>query len=304
MYLNGYPVRFATTSDPVQVKPPSASEGGSLWLGELQTAQPISLKPGDELAIRPQHGGRADGTFLRLALYVDPPKRGHGVTGQIFGGTFGSWRSFPRLRLAPKAEIVGSGEAGTQHEARITVANPLPYEVQAVVDWKLADYFGKPIAGRLEKVTLKPHTMATVFTHTFTAQSEARAYQLDLKTRAADGFQPPESRPVEMIELNDWGKLELLPNLAGPLETWTHTRKDLTSLSTGDRRSLSLDGGGWERGPAMQRRVPAKPPVDVQWSGRSLPSQLGVVAAQGPIRFLVSQEVPGAKVAARRDAPA
>ena len=64
----------------------------------------------------------------------------------------------PAIAIGAKAEIVGSCEAGTQHEARITVANPLPYEVQAVVDWKLADYFGKPIAGRLEKVTLKPHT--------------------------------------------------------------------------------------------------------------------------------------------------
>jgi len=48
LYLNEYPVRFATTSDPVQVKPPPASEGGSLWLGELQTAQPVVLKAGDD----------------------------------------------------------------------------------------------------------------------------------------------------------------------------------------------------------------------------------------------------------------
>ena len=271
LYLNGYPVRFATSSDPVQVKPPPASEGGSLWLGELQTAQAVSLKAGDELAIRPQHGWRASGTFLRLALYVDPPTRGHGVTGQTFGGTFGSWRLFPRLRLAPKVEITGSGEAGTQHEVHITVANPLPYEVRAVIDWKLADYFGASVAGKPETVTIKPHAVATI-TQSFLAQSEARAYQLNLRTRAAEGFQPPVSRPVEMIELNDWGKLELLPDLAGPLETWTHTRKELTSVNTGDRRSLLLDGTGWERGPAMQRRVPAGVPADIRWSGCNLPS--------------------------------
>ena len=271
LYLNGYPVRFATTSDPVQVKPPPSPDGASLWLGELQTGQAVSLKPGDELEVRPQHGWRADGTFLRLVLYVDPPQRGHGVTGQFFGGTFGSWRSFPRLRLAPKIEITGSGEAGTQHEARIAVANPLPYEVQAVIDWKLSDYFGNPVAGKPEKVTIQPHAVATI-THIFTAQSDARAYQVNVKTRAAEGFLPPVSRGVEMIELNDWGKLEFLPNLPGPLETWTHMRKDLTSMNTGDRRSFSLDGAGWERSATSLRRVPAGVPADIQWSGCNLPS--------------------------------
>ena len=71
---------------------------------------------------------------------------------------------------------------------------------------------------------------------------------LDLKTRPAEDFKPPIPRPLDMIELNDWSKLELLPDLAGPAEIRLHIRKDLTSLTTGDRRAFSLEGNGWSAG--------------------------------------------------------
>ncbi len=94
LYVNGQPANFATTSDPVQVKP-------GLWLAELQSENAVDLKPDDELAVRPQHGWHSDGSFLRLVLYRQAPERGHGVTGRVFGASFGAWRLFPQLRLRP-----------------------------------------------------------------------------------------------------------------------------------------------------------------------------------------------------------
>ena len=160
-YLNGFPVRFASTSDPVQVKP-------GILLAELQTGEAVELKPGDELAVRGLNGNCV---FLRLALYRQPPQRGHGVTGQTFGRTFSCPRPFPQLRLAVQPQITGSGEPGTKHEVRIKIANPLPYAVQAVVDWKLADYFGKLEVKSSKVYDLAPHAMiADVFP--FTAESD------------------------------------------------------------------------------------------------------------------------------------
>ena len=259
-YLNGYPVRFSSTSDPVQVKP-------GLWLTELQSGGLVELKPGDELAVRALNANCA---FLRLALYRAAPARGHGVTGQTFGSSFSCARPFPQLRLGVQAQITGPADAGAKHEVRIKVVNPLPYAAQAVVDWKLADYFGKPVVEKSEKVRLEPHAV-TAMLYPFTAEGEARAYQLDVKTRPADGFQPPIQRPAEMIELNDWAKLEFLPNLAGPMETWWHERIDLRSATTAVRKSLLLDGGGWERAPLAGRRVPASPPAGLKYVGVYVP---------------------------------
>ena len=256
LYLNGWPVRFSTTSDPVQVKP-------GIWLAELQTAEAVELKPGDELAIRPGWG-----TILRLALYRDPPPRGHGVTGQTFG-MMGNG-NFPRLRLALRSEIFGSGEAGKPHEVRIQVANPLPYAAEAVVDWKLTDYFGSPVAANQETVRLEPHAVKTIV-HPFVPEAAARAYQLDAKTRPADGFRCPIERPVEMIELNDWASLEFLPNLLGPLEDWNHVRRDLSAINAGGRMEWLLDGEDWDRGLFKERRVPATPPTGIQWARFRVP---------------------------------
>ncbi len=291
LYLNGWPVRFSTTSDPVQVKP-------GIWLAELQTAEAVDLKPGDELAVRPNWG-----TILRLALYrtdresgsgnrvserngesqpaisgwnpesrtPNPESRfvrGHGVTGQTFG-MMGNG-NFPRLRLAMKSEVFGSGEAGKPHEVRIQVANPLPYAADAVVDWKLTDYFGSPVAAKQEAIRIEPHAVKTIV-YPFVAQASARAYQLDVKTHPAEGFRVPVERPVEMIELNDWAGLEFLPNLLGPLEDWNRVHRDLTAINAGGRMEWLLDGEDWERGLFMQRRIPATPPPDVQWSRARVP---------------------------------
>ena len=136
-YLNGWPLRFATTTDPVQVRP-------GLWLAELQSGATVSLKEGDEIAIWPVRPAERQ-CFLRLALYRKAPVRGHGVTGQTFGVDFGNPQ---RLRLVLSPEIKGSGEDSTKHEARIEVANPLPYAVEAQLRWKLADYYGAPRRSR------------------------------------------------------------------------------------------------------------------------------------------------------------
>ena len=176
-YLNGWPLRFATTSDPVQVRP-------GVWLAELQTGSRVSLKDGDELAVWPVRQAERQ-CFLRLALYRKAPVRGHGVTGQTFGVDCGNPQ---RLRLVLSPEIKGNGEDGTKHEARIEVANPLPYAIEAEVRWKLADYYGAPLVERTEPVRLEPHK-ATVVSHRFTASGDARAYQLDVQDASGAGLQ-------------------------------------------------------------------------------------------------------------------
>ncbi|MCY3020268.1 MAG: hypothetical protein NTW87_14715, partial [Planctomycetota bacterium] len=251
---------FWTTSDPVQVKP-------GVWLAELQTGTAVELKPGDEIAVR---GINANCVFLRLALYREAPRRGHGVTGQTFGRTFSCSRPFPQLRLSLQAQIAGPGEPGAQHEATIKIANPLPYAADAVVDWKVADYFGAPVAGKTEPVRIEAHGAMTI-KHPFGADGAARAYQLDVQTRPADGFKPPVPRPREMLELNDWARLEFLPNLAGPMDVRAHERIDLKSCNAGGRRCLLLDGGGWERAPLVDRRVPALPPAELKYAGVNVP---------------------------------
>ena len=75
---------------------------------------------------------------------------------------------------------------------------------------------------------------------------------------------------TEMIRLNDWSRLEFLPNLAGPMDTQFHERIDLR-FAIGRRKSLLLDGGGWERAPLTQRRVPASPPADLKYAGVYVP---------------------------------
>jgi hypothetical protein len=258
MFLNGWPVRFTTTTDPVQVKP-------GVWLAELQTGVPVELKPGDEIAVRSIN---AQPPILRLGLYRNPPPRGHGVTGQTFG-MLGS-RYFARLRLGLHAEFEGSGEAGTPHQARIKVVNPLPYAADADVEWTLADHYGAPVTARTERVQLAPH--ATFVTGcAFTASGDAQAYQLDVKTRPAPDFQPPVKRPLEMIELNDWSSLEFLPNVRGPLEDWMHARLDLRTDNAGGRMSLRLNGDDWERAPLDGRRIPPAPPAALKYERFRIP---------------------------------
>ncbi len=138
------------------------------------------------------------------------------------------------------------------------------------MDWKLSDYFGAPVVDKSQTIAFQPHSSVTIV-EPFVAATEARAYQLDLKTRPAEDFKPPIPRPLDMIELNDWSKLELLPDLAGPAEIRLHIRKDLTSLTTGDRRAFSLEGNGWERGLTAQRRFTDKPPADIKWGGAGVP---------------------------------
>ena len=69
LYVNGQPANFATTSDPVQVKP-------GLWLAELQSENAVDLKPDDELAVRPQHGWHSDGSSCAWCCIVRRPSAG------------------------------------------------------------------------------------------------------------------------------------------------------------------------------------------------------------------------------------
>jgi len=260
MFLNGWPVRFSTTSDPVQVKP-------GLWIAQLQSSEAVELADGDEIAVSPAEMWGNRKTYLRLELYRDEPRRGHGVTGRTFGV-----RNYTvqRLRLVVTPEILGSGADGDEHEARITIANPLPYAAEAVVDWKLADYFGAPVAGETRVVKIPAHKVR-VITRNFTARGEARAYQLDVRTRPAPGFAPPVPRPGEMLELNDYTRLDFLPNQNGPLTVWNHARRDLSAIKSGRRMRLDLSGSDWERGPLAGRRVPARVPADVKYRRFTVP---------------------------------
>ena len=261
MYLNGFPVRFATTSDPVQVKP-------CLWLAELQTADAVELKPGDEIAVRPLNGTVV---FSRAALYSQPPVRGHGRTGQTFARAFSCARPFPQLRLGLRAWIDGPRQAGAKHQAHIKIVNPLPYAAPTIVDWKVADYYGNPLVVKSEPITLAAHAVKEIV-YPFTAAGEGRAYQVDVKTRGAAGFTPPFVRPIEMIELNDWTKLEFLPNLPGPLVARWHERIDLVMANTGGRRALLLDGDQWDRAPLKGRRVPTAIPTNLKYQPVGVPN--------------------------------
>ena len=258
-YLNGWPVRFSTSSDPVQFGP-------GVWLTELQTASTVKLKEGDEIAVWPVL--QADKQcFLRLALYRKEPLRGHGLTGQTFGVDMGNSQ---RLRLVLTPEIKGGGQDGQEHEARIEVANPLPYAIDAQVTWKLADYYGAPVEQKTQAVHLDPHQAQTI-SRKFNAAGDARAYQLDVRSSPAPGFKFPVARPVEMLTLNDYTRWEFQPNQPGPLTAWNHTRKDLVENRTGNRKLLCLDGNDWGWAYLDGRRVPEAVPAGLVYTPGNVP---------------------------------
>ncbi len=259
-FLNGYPVRFSTTSDPVQVKP-------GLWVSELQSRKAVEIKPGDEIAVTGATMWNNRKIYLRLALYRDEPRRGHGFTGQTFGVRL---RTVQRLRLVVSPRISGSGGDGDVHEATILIANPLGYDADAIVTWQLADFFGTPLVTKEERVRIPAHKTHTIG-HTFTAQGDAQAYQLDVRTRPAPEFQFPVARPREMLELIDWSRMEFMPNQNDPLTVWNHARMDLKSVRTGNRKFVCLDGSDWKRGPLVGRRVPARVPDDIKYRRFTVP---------------------------------
>ncbi len=307
-YLNGWPVRFSTSSDPVQVRP-------GVWLAELQTASTVKLKEGDEIAVWPVL--QADKQcFLRLALYHKSRESGSGnrVSGRIdeegnsgravesqpaisawepespnpesripnpesrfvrghglTGQTFGvDMGNSQRLRLVLTPEINGSGQDGQEHEATIEVANPLPYAVDAQVTWKLADYYGAPVEQKTQTMHLAAHEAQTI-SRKFTATGDARAYQLDVRSCSAPGFKFPVPRPVEMLSLSDYSRWEFQPNQPDPLTAWNHTRKDLAQNRTGNRKLLCLDGNDWQWAYLDGRRVPATIPAGLVYTPGSVP---------------------------------
>ncbi len=259
-YLNGWPVRFSTTSDPVQVRP-------GVWLAELQTAVPLKIKAGDEVAFWPVSYTEKQ-CFLRLALYRKPPARGHGITGRTFGVDCGA---LARQRLVLRGEIKGSGGDGDEHEAQIEVVNPLPYAVDADVTWKLADYYGVPVDGKTQRMHLEPHKLQMI-SRKFTASGNAHAYQLDVKSRPAPDFKFPLARPVDMMELSDYCRWEFQPDQSGPATAWNHARKDMLDNRTGNRRLLSLDGDDWDCAYLDGRHVPGAVPGNLSFFHYAVPS--------------------------------
>ena len=260
LFLNGWPVRCSTTSDPVQVKP-------GLWVAELQSRESVEVRPGDEIAVTGSNWWSNRNVYLRLALYREEPVRGHGFTGRSFGVRN---RTVQRLRLVATPEISGSGADGDEHEARVTIANPLGYDADVLVSWRLADAFGTPLLAKEERVGIPAHGSHTL-QHAFVADGGARAYQLDVRTRPAPGFQFPVARPREMLELNDWSRMEFMPAQNDPLTVWNHARMDLKSIRTGGRTFICLDGTDWERGPLAGRRVPESVPADIPYKRFTVP---------------------------------
>ncbi len=256
IYLNGSPVRFATTSDPVQVKP-------NLWLAELQTAGAIELKETDEIAL----SGSWDGKYLRLSLYANPPTGGHGVTGQTWGLREGMP---PEVRLVVKVQFVGSQLDGDEHEARVTIANPLPVPAQIDADVLLADYFGKPLVKETTPLTIAPHKTA-VISHKFKAVGTDVAYQLDVKTYHNEVGLPWQRPPVEMVPMNDFLRLGFLPGRPGPLDVWQHTRMELVRNQTGQRMMMCLDGDNWQIAPLTTRRMPKTVPDKLDFKPTGVP---------------------------------
>ena len=270
-YLNGWPVRFSTTSDPVQVVP-------GTWLAELQSAKAVTLQSGDEIAFCTPYWPQ---TFLRLALYKKAPKRGHGIASQ----TFGALEYMPqRLRLVIRPEIIGTMEDGTAQKANISIFNPLPYAADIEVQWKLADYFGAPVQEKTERMKIPSHKSSTI-ANSFTASEDAKAYQLDVRTKPAPGFKLPFPRPLELLDLNDYTRFEFLPNQPGPLNVWNHIRKDLVNDKTGDRMLLALDCNDWEWAYLDGRRVPETPPADLKFAKCKLQTTVGEWTALPPDKF-------------------
>jgi hypothetical protein len=279
-YVNGWPLRFATTTEPVQVRP-------GLWLCELQTAAPVALKNGDEIAFCPQASSTRQ-RFLRLALYRKEPIRGHGITGRTFGL---EGKTPQRLRLVIQPELQGTGADGTEHTASIRIANPLPYAVDTEVTWKLADYFGAPVEQKTQTVHIEAHRVWAM-TRPFTAQGDAQAYQLDVRTRPARGFILPCPRPVEWLDLNDYTRMEFLPHQPGPLEAWMHVRKDLVDNRTAGARAVCLDGPDWEFAYLDGRRVPESVPPDLKFTRCAVPVVQGLPKNRFGIWYRTKFRVP------------
>lgn len=259
-YVNGWPMRFSTTSDPFQVKP-------NLWLAELQGKKAVELKTGDEIALACTEGNPK---FLRMALYRAEPARGHGVTGQSFGIREGMPQ---QVRLVVSTELLGSGIEGEEHEARFTIANPRHREAEIDVEWKLADYYGKPLLTKTEQLKIPAH-QSHVISQKFKAAAQDRAYQLTIRTRPANPGDPSLQRPLEMLKFNDFTQIAFQPSRPGPLEVWNHTRRDLVQIKTGKHMLLSLDGQ-WQMAPLTTRRVPAAVPADLKFTPRQVPDMAG-----------------------------
>ena len=261
-FVNGWPVRFSTSTDPVQVKP-------GLWFAELQGASPVSLKNGDEIAFSAVPRWNVTQHIARLALYRKSPARGHGITGQIIG--FDRQNLIvQRLRLVLDAQIAGSGQDGTEHVAKITVRNPLPYAVDALITWKLSDFYGTPVDGKTQTIHLDAHQCQSI-ERKFQVVGDAIAYQLDVRSKPAPGFKLPFPRPVEMLDLNDFAKMESLPGQIDPLTVWNHVRKELGDNRTGTRRKLLLDGSDWEWAFLDGRSVPAAVPEKLDFKPQTIP---------------------------------
>ena len=256
LFINGWVTRFSTTSDPVQVKP-------GVWLTELQGKEPVELKDGDEITLAPAWGKCQ---VLRLCLYSKEPLRGHGVTGQSWGIREG----MPlQVQLEPRLEILGTAVDGQELEAKITIANPMHQTAAIDADWVLADYFGKPLVKKTESLKIEPHKVY-VISYKFKVAGADRAYQLDLKTRAAKGSWQSQ-RPLEMIELNDFARLGYLPSAPGPLDAWSHERRNIDEIRTGRRMCLPLDGDDWQISPLTTRRVPKSVPEKLTWQKAVVP---------------------------------
>jgi hypothetical protein len=265
-FINGWVTRFASTSDPVQVK-------AGVWLAELQGKEAVELKNGDEIALAPAWGNNQ---FLRLCLYSKEPVRGHGVTGQSWGIREGMTQ---QVQLSTKLEILGKPVEGEDMEARITIANPLPYDAEVDADVCLADYFGKPL--RKETLTLKIEShKVLVKTYKFKSAGADRAYQLDLKTHPPKDTAQPR-RPIEMVEMSDFTHLAYLPSRPGPLEVWSHERFDVFEIHTGIHKALPLDGSDWQIAPLTTKRVPKTLPEKLDYKPTYVPYRNNTKLTEG-----------------------
>ena len=284
IYLNGWPVRFATTSDPVQVKP-------GLWLAELQTPAAIDLKEGDEIAL----AGSARGQ-----IPAPVPVQGRArARARRDGADLGHPRpALSQVQLAVQAQIVGTGLDGDEHNARITIGNPLPYTARIDAELCLADYFGKPLVNETTPVTVEPHK-TVIISRKFKAVGTDLAYQLNVKTRPSafynDDIDLPgifqASRPLEMVPLNAFARLGFLPGRPGSLDVWQHTRLELSRNQTGDRKLLSLDGDGWQSAPLTTRRVPDAVPEKLDFQQTYVPYRAQDGTPRGRVRPVVSQDL-------------
>ena len=258
-YLNGWPLRFATTTDPVQVRP-------GVWLAELQTASPVTFKDGDEIAVWP----------VRQAEQAVFPASGpvpQGTRPRPRGDGADVRRGLRQSAASPPGAVAGNqGQRRRRDQAR---SENRGRQSAAVRDRRPSDLEAGGLLRRAAGGADRARAPGAAHGHGHqpTVHGLRRRARLPVGRQNASraGLQVPVPRPVEMLDLSDYSRWEFQPNQPDPLTVWNHVRKDLKDNRTGERKVLCLDGNDWQWAYLDGRRVPATVPAGLAYSRGTVP---------------------------------